>query len=423
MPERPSSTADPLENGLSGFLPRVVETYRDLHAHPELAFTEHRTAATVASELRAVGGWEVTEGVGGTGVVAVLRNGDGPVVWLRADMDALPLREETGLPYASVEPGRMHACGHDVHTACLLGACRQFAANPGAWRGTVVAVFQPAEEIGRGARAMLDDGILRRFPAPTVSLGQHVGPLPAGVVITRPGTLMAAAESLRVRLHGKGGHASTPRFAVDPVVLAATVVLRLQAFSAQHAGEWPPRVLTVGALHAGTVANIIPEEAELLLSLRTFTSRAHEEMVEAVRRIVVAEAEASGAPKPPEIERYNRFDPTVNTEGTTERVINALHEAGSLVRTLSDPLNGSEDFGGFATEAGCPSVFWHFGGAAPSRFSERDLELLAAGELPPGTVSNHSPSYAPDPEEAILQGIRNLLVAGREWLRPDTTRG
>ncbi|MYX39745.1 amidohydrolase, partial [Streptomyces sp. SID89] len=196
--------------GLTAHLPHWEEVYRDLHAHPELAFAEHRTAAAVARELARVDGWEVTRKVGGTGVVAVLRNGAGPVVWLRADLDALPVREETGLPYASVESGLMHACGHDVHVAALLGACRQLAAHPEAWRGTAVAVFQPAEEVGRGAQAMLDDGVLDRFPRPDVVLGQHVGPLPAGVVITRPGAVMAAADSVRVTLHGAGAHASAP---------------------------------------------------------------------------------------------------------------------------------------------------------------------------------------------------------------------
>lgn len=404
-----------LEKDLSAHLPHWQEVYRDMHAHPEVAFNEYRTAGLVARELRAMGGWDVVEGVGGTGVVGILRSGPGPVVLLRADMDALPVQEHTGLPYASTEPGLMHACGHDMHVACLLGACRQLARNPGAWGGTVVAVFQPAEETGKGARAMLDDGLLDRFPRPDVCLGQHVGPLPAGVVVSRAGTLMAAADSLRVTLHGAGGHASTPQMAVHPVVLAAAVVMRLQTFTAQQAPLSPATGLTVGALRSGTAANIIPDDAELVLSLRTFSDRARAEALATIEQIVHAEATASNAPKAPEIELYDPFPLTINTPGVTAQVLEAIAATGATTHTLPMPLAASEDFGQFAAAAGCPSVFWHFGGTDPARFSPADTELLKQERLPANLPSNHSPRYAPSPELAVPAGIRFLLAAAAAW--------
>jgi hippurate hydrolase len=419
LPQLPTPPETPLTAGLADRLPHWQEVYRDLHAHPELAFEEHRTAATVVRELGRLDGWEVTQKVGGTGVVAVLRNGGGPVVWLRADMDALPVREETGLPYASVEPGLMHACGHDVHVAALLGACRQLAAHPGAWRGTVVTVFQPAEEVGRGARAMLDDGVLDRAPRPDVVLGQHVGPLPAGLVITRPGTVMAAADSVRILLHGAGAHASAPHLAVDPVVMAAAVVMRLQTLSARLAAHSPSPILTVGALHSGTVPNVIPDSAELLCSLRTFDAETRAEALAGLRRIVRAEAEAQGAGREPEIQTYDSFPTTVNDADATARLLAALAADGTIGRALATPLSASEDFGRFGTAAGCPSVMYHFGGVDPADFGAEAVAALVRGTLPPGTVMNHSPRYAPSDWHAVGAGVRHLLAAASAWLPAD----
>ncbi|WP_229070396.1 amidohydrolase [Actinoplanes sp. DH11] len=390
---------------LTDHLPHWTDVYRDLHAHPELGFAEHRTAATIVRELTATGGWEVTGRVGGTGVVAVLRNGPGPTTWLRADMDALPVTEETGLAYASAEPGRMHACGHDVHVSALLGACRQFAAHPGAWAGTLVAIFQPAEEIGQGARAMLADGVLERFPRPDLVLGQHVGPFPAGLTATRPGPLMAAADSLRITLYGAGAHASTPQFAVDPIVAAAALVLRLQTFSARQAPVSPATVLTVGAIHAGTVPNVIPHTAELLASLRTFDTGAREKALAEIRRIVRAEAQAQGATREPGLEVYDSFPLTVNTPAATARVAAALN-----AQPLPAPLAASEDFGAFGTAAGCSSVFFHFGGADPAAFSPDALAGVLRGALPAEVATNHSPRFAPSDRLAVPAGIRHLLT-------------
>ncbi|MGY0492065.1 amidohydrolase [Streptomyces sp. WG-D5] len=412
---------------LDSLLPSLRELYRDLHAHPELSLQETRTAGIAAARLREQGGWEVTEGVGGTGVVGVLRNGAGPTVLLRADMDGLPVLETTGLPYASEARGTdrdgndvpvMHACGHDMHVTCLLGVTALLAADPGAWRGTVVAVFQPAEEIGRGARDMLDDGFEERFPAPDVCLGQHVGPFPTGIAVTRPGAIMAASDSYRVRLFGRGGHGSMPESTVDPVVLAAAVVMRLQTVVAREVGASQAAVVTVGSIHAGTKENIIADEAELKLNIRSVDPVVRERVLAAVRRIVRAEAEASGSPKEPEFTSLGAFPVTENSDDATATTIEGLREVlgEQAVLVLPHPINGSEDFGLFGTELGAPSVFWHFGGTDPAAFAGLDANTLASRGLPAEIPVNHSPHFAPLQDPTIELGVRALLGAARTWL-------
>src|SRR6202034_3041445 len=271
--------------------------YRDLHAHPELAFAEHRTADIVAKRLRDLG-YQTTTGVGGTGVVGLLANGDGPTVLLRADMDALPVLERTGLDYASADRGKsgdgkdvpvMHAGAHDAHVTSLLGAAAELAVDAGSWSGTLLLVFQPAEEVGEGAQAMIDDGLFDRFGLPDVVLGQHVAPIPAGLLGVRPGPAFAAADSLRVVLHGKGGHGSRPETTSDPVVMAAATVLRLQGIVSREAAAANTAVWRVGMMRAGTKENIIPDEAELRLSIRSFDPAVRDRLIAAVERIVRAE--------------------------------------------------------------------------------------------------------------------------------------
>jgi hippurate hydrolase len=404
-----------LLDGLDDLLPELHETYRDLHANPELGGQEHRTAAVAAAGLRERG-YEVTENVGRTGVVGVLRNGDGPVVLLRADMDGLPMREDTGLPHASTN-GVMHACGHDVHITCALGAADLLARHRDAWSGTLLIVLQPAEEIAAGARWMLDDGFLDRFPRPDVCLGQHVGPMPAGVVTVRPGTMMAAADTFTVRLFGKAGHGSTPERTIDPIVMAASVVLRLQAVVSREVGAHEQAVVTVGSLHAGEAANVIPDEAELKVNLRSFDPHVRQRVLDAVRRVVLAEARASGAEREPEIVPLNAFPLTVNDAAATERVVTALREHGRALRPMRHPLAGSEDFGLFGTEAGCPSVYWFVGCADHALFSQEDLERLDDGVLPAGVASNHNTRFAPVLDPTIRDGVINLVAAAAEWLR------
>ncbi|MTE15963.1 amidohydrolase [Nocardia aurantiaca] len=394
------------------------QVYRHLHAHPELSGEEHATARLVADELRALPGWEVTENVGGTGVVGVLHSGPGPVVWLRADMDALPVQEETGLDYASTVPGVMHACGHDVHVTALLGACAELSANP--LPGTVVALFQPAEETGAGAQGMINDGLLDRFPHPRIVLGQHVSPLPAGLILSRPGTLMAASDSVRITFLGKGGHASQPHTAVDPLLMAASLVVRLQSLTARRTAIASTPVLTAGALHAGSRPNIIADTSEVLLSLRTFTDSSRNHMIEGIQRMAEAEAAAAGAPQEPKVEFYDHFPVTENTPGDTERVLATLTAGNLPVMSMDNPITGSEDFGAFGTAAKAPSVFWHIGGTDPARFTEADQAyMLSEGALPPHFPSNHSSRFAPDPARALPAAITAMLTATRaELTRP-----
>ncbi len=404
----------------------LAALYRDLHAHPELAFAEHRTAGIVAERVRDLG-FQVATGVGGTGVVAVLDNGPGPAVLLRADMDALPVREQTGLAYASAARGRgadgadvpvMHACGHDMHVACLLGAAAELAAQAaaGSWQGRLLLVFQPAEETGEGARAMIDDGLYERFGRPGVVLGQHVAPLPAGVLGVHPGTAFAGQDTLRVVLHGTGGHGSQPERTVDPVLMAAATVLRLQGVVAREVAAGDAAVVTVGALRAGTAPNVIPDQAELLLSVRSFDERVRARVLAAVERIVRAEAAASGAPAEPEIGNLSTFPVLVNDEDACAR-LTTVFNAGVGLSLDPGPVTGSEDVGLLATEAGVPCGYWLLGGADPALFAGVST-VEEARVIVDGLPGNHSPLYAPLVEPTLRTGIAALAGAARAWLAP-----
>ncbi|MGO2660461.1 amidohydrolase [Mycetocola reblochoni] len=404
-------------------LPPLTDLYTDLHAHPELSLAETRTAGIVAERLRAVG-CTVDTGVGGTGVVGVLDRGDGPTVLLRADMDALPVAEQTGLPYRStvttVTPdGRevpvMHACGHDMHTAALLGAVAELAADT-AWSGRALAVFQPAEELGTGAAAMVADGLFERFGTPDVVLGQHVAPLPAGVLGVQPGPAFAGSDALTIRLYGRGGHGSRPETTIDPVVLAAAVILRLQTIVSREVAGAETAVLTVGSVHAGTAPNIIPDTAELTVGIRTFTPQVRDRILTAIERIVRAECAASGAEREPEFTSTHSFPPLVN-DGEGARATAAALAAGVPgIRVIEPgPVTGSEDVGGFATASGAPLVYWILGGADPSLFAgardEEDIARIVA-EQP----SNHSPFFAPVIEPTLGIGVAALRTAALHWL-------
>ena len=402
----------------------LVALYQDLHRHPELSFAEHRTAASVANRLTGAG-YEVTTGVGRTGVVGLLRNGAGPTALLRADMDGLPVLEGTGLPYAStargVDPdGRdvpvMHACGHDMHVTCLIGASQVLAETRSSWSGTLVVVFQPAEELGAGAQAMIDEGLFERFPRPQVVLGQHVAPFPAGFLAVRAGTAFAAADSLRVTMFGRGAHGSRPEVSVDPVVMAAATVLRLQTIASREIAGTDTAILTVGALRAGTKENIIPDDAELLLSLRTFDPSVRRRVFDAIHRIVHGEATTSGAPRAPEVEHTGGFPAVVNDLAASDRARSAFTALLGADRVI-DPgvVTGSEDVGLLATAAEAPCVFWLLGGGDPEDFagaSSAEEILQVMGSVP----SNHSPLYAPVPRPTIDIGVAALVTATREWL-------
>ncbi|MCM3778276.1 amidohydrolase [Microbacterium hydrocarbonoxydans] len=395
--------------------------YIDLHQHPELSFQETRTAGIAAAHLRDLG-LDVQEGVGVTGVIGVLENGDGPVVWVRADMDALPVGEETGLAYASTATGIdpagntvpvMHACGHDMHVTAMIGAVERLVADRADWSGTLVVIIQPAEEYGAGARAMLDDGILDRLPRPDVVLGQHVTPLPAGTIGVRPGTQMAASDGLTVTLHGRGGHGSRPHSTIDPVVMAAATVMRLQTIASREVDPRDVAVVTVGSIHAGLKNNIIPAEAKLELSLRYPTDEMRDKVLASVERIVRAEAAASGAEREPEIRTDHTLPPTINDAEATARVTTALQKALGETAVI-DPgmFTGSEDVSWFARDSGAPLVFWFWGGVDPAKFQA----AMAAGTLDKDIPTNHSPFFAPEIHPTIEVGVTALSAAAREFL-------
>ena len=405
---------------IADLLPDLEAVYKDIHAHPELSMQETRTAGIAADRLRAAG-YEVTTGVGKTGVVGLLRNGDEPVVMLRADMDALPVQEATGLPYASEvkatdSTGKvvpvMHACGHDIHVAWLIGAATLFAQSRSAWKGTLMPVFQPAEETAAGAQAMIDDGLFRRFPKPDVVLGQHVMSMPAGIVAGRPGVTTSAADSLQIRLFGRGAHGSMPEASVDPVVMAAATVLRLQGIVSREFAANEAAVVTIGVLQAGTKENVIPDEAIIKLNVRTFDEGVRKRVLDAIERIVNGEAAASGAPKKPEITILDRYSLVTNDPEATKRVSDAfrLHFSADRVQE-SKPTTASEDFGSFGAEWGVPSVFWFVGGIDSGLYAKAQKEGTL-GEIP----TNHNPRFAPVIHPTLEAGLEALVVAAQAWL-------
>ncbi len=414
--------------GLDGMRAELAEFYKDLHRNPVLSMQEHRTAARAAERLRATG-YEVATGVGRTGVVGVLDNGPGPTVMLRADMDALPVREQTGLDYASVATGTdlegasvpvMHACGHDMHVTCLSAAAALLARGRDRWAGRLIALFQPAEEIGGGAEAMIEDGLFDRFGKPEVILGQHVLPLPAGTIGQRAGVSMAAADSFEIKLFGRGSHGSLPHAGIDPIVMAASVVLRLQTIVSREVDPTHTAVVSVGSLHAGTKENIIPDEASIKLNVRTFDPKVRERVLDSIKRIAIAEANASGAPRPPEFRPLNQFPALTNDPESTGRTVAALVGQFGEKRVVELPaLPGSEDFGIFGTAAGAPSVYWFFGGADPELFKVDGRDgKVGLGDLSGKVPVNHSPMFAPVIEPTLTTGVEALVAAALAWLRP-----
>ncbi len=395
--------------------------YQDLHRNPELSMQETRTASKAAARLRAAG-YSVATEIGKTGVVGVLDNGVGPTVMLRADMDALPVREQTGLAYASAASGVdadgeavpiMHACGHDLHVTCLCGAAELLARNRDRWAGRLMMIFQPAEEIGSGAKAMINDGLFDRFGKPDVVLGQHVTPMAAGSVGWRSGVTMAAADSFEIKLFGRGSHGSRPQSSVDPIVMAASLVMRLQTIVAREVAPSEQVVVTVGSLHAGTKENIIPDQALIKLNVRSFSPSIRKNVLEAIRRITFAEAAASGAPREPEFRPLNDFPALANDPEATGRTVGALMQHFGDDRVFEVPLvNASEDFGEFGTAAGVPSVFWYFGGLDPEYIRKAEQEGRMA-EIP----ANHSPLFAPVIEPSLSTGVNALAAGALTWLK------
>jgi len=394
------------------------DLYLDLHQHPELSSQETQTAAKLAERLRGLG-YEVTEHVGGTGVVAVLKNGAGPTVMLRTELDALPVEEKTGLAYASRvhtknDSGQdvpvMHACGHDLHMAALVGTADVMAHDKATWHGTLMLIGQPAEETISGAKAMLADGLFTRFPKPDVGVALHVGnDLPAGEVGVGPGYRLSNADSLRITIYGKGGHGSEPNSTVDPIVIAARTILALQTIVSREVKPGQVAVVTVGYIHAGTKNNIIPDHAELGLTVRSYKPEVRKQLLAAISRITKAEAEAAGAPRAPEIQQYEGTDAVYNNPALAEHLKGVLAAAlGAKQVVEMEPALASEDYSYFV-EQGVPSFYFGLGGADPQKFAA----AKASGTSLP---SNHSPLFAPDYDPALRTGIAAEVAVLRDLL-------
>ena len=415
-----SSANSALTSEVNTVYPKVEPLYVDLHQHPELSLHEVNTAAKLASRLRDLG-YEVTEKVGGTGVVAILRNGAGPTVMLRTELDALPVEEKTGLRYASTvhtkdDAGHdvpvMHACGHDLHMAAWVGTATIMAQNKKDWHGTLLLIAQPAEERGMGAKAMVADGLFTRFPKPDVGVALHASNLlPAGKVGFTPGYAYSNADTVNITIYGKGGHGAHPETTIDPIVIAARVVLALQTIVSREIRPGDAAVITVGYIQGGTKQNIIPDEVHLGLTVRSFTDEVRQHLLSAIRRTVKAEAEAAGAPKAPLVEEVESLDAMYNDPKLDERLREVLIQTFGQQNVEQLPPNmASEDYSAFV-KAGVPSVYFSLGSADPAKFAE----AKAGGAALP---SNHSPFFAPDVEpslktaiEAEVAVLQNLLGA------------
>jgi amidohydrolase len=400
-------TQNPSLKEVNNVYPDAHALYVDLHQHPELSGHETETAGKLANKLR-VAGYEVTEHVGGTGIVALLKNGSGPVIMLRTELDALPVEENTGLPYASRvrtkdDAGRevsvMHACGHDVHMASLVGTAEVMARTKTNWHGTLILIGQPAEETIGGAEGMLRDGLFTRFPKPDAIVALHVGnELPAGAVSITPGIYNTNSDSVRITIYGKGGHGASPDTTVDPIVIAARTIVSLQTIASREVKPGELAIVTVGYIRAGTKNNIIPDQAEMGLTVRTYKQDVRKQVLAAISRITKAEAEAAGAPREPAVEHYEGTDVVYNEPGLAERLRSPLEAAlGKDHVSTAGPITPSEDFS-FFVEQGVPGFYFSLGGADPHKFTEAKAN---GTHLP----SNHSALFAPDVDPALHTGI------------------
>ena len=413
--------------GLDAVYPSLDALYQDLHRNPELSSHEQATAAKMAAQLRKLG-FEVTEHVGGTGVVGVLRNGRGPTVLVRTDMDALPLKETTGVPYASTVTTRndageavpvMHACGHDIHMASWVGAAALLAKAKDRWHGTLVFVGQPAEETLQGAQAMVDDGLFKRFPKPDFVLGLHdTNIIPAGRVGMVSGPASAASNAVDIVFYGKSGHGASPQRAIDPIVMAAQTVTALQTTVSRENNPFDAAVVTVGTFHSGTKRNIIPDEAKLELTVRSYKPEVQKRLLASIARIARAQALSAGATKEPTVTvlANEASEVVVNDPALTQRLGAVLHrELGDSVGPI-EPTSASEDFGVYGRVAGVPSVQLRIGAPEPGQFEK----ARAAGTYPPGP---HNAGFAPDRERTIRTGVSALTLSVLELMGPGSTRG
>ena len=399
--------------------PDAYRLYVDLHEHPELSGSEVQTASRLAAELRSAG-YAVTAHVGGTGIVAILKNGPGPTIMLRTELDALPVEEKTGLPYASkvhaTDPSGHdvpvgHMCGHDLHMSALVATAGIMARDKSSWHGTLMLIAQPAEETISGAVAMVNDGLFSRFPRPNAAVALHVGnDLPAGKVGVVSGIYNTNADSLRITLYGKGGHGSAPQTTIDPIVMAARTILALQTIASREVKPGELAIVTVGYITAGTKNNIIPEQAEMGLTVRTYKQDIRKQVLAAITRITNAEATAAAAPRAPKIDHDEMTDAVYNDPGLTAKVRSSLDEAlGHDNVVTTDPIAASEDFSAFVAQ-GIPGFYLSLGGADPDKLARARAE---GTQLP----SNHSPLFAPDVDPALHTAIRVEVAMLRGLLR------
>jgi amidohydrolase len=415
------SGVDEILAGYDGIQAAQEAFYKDLHEHPELSHHEHRTARCVAGELQKYG-FTVQTGIGGTGVTGVLANGAGPTVLLRAELDALPIAEDTGVDYASTvttkaadghEVPAAHACGHDMHMSCLLGMAKLMAGHPGQWNGTLLPLFQPGEETGDGAQGMVDDGLLKRIPAPDVALAQHLLPGIAGTVGTCSGPFMSAEDSIKVTVYGRGSHGALPQDGIDPVVLAAMIIVRLQTIVSREVTPGDVAIVTVGSIQAGTRSNVIPDHAVLQLNVRSYSQPARQRMLAAIQRIIRAECQASGSPKDPDFETLASFPLLDNDAATTERVAAAFAEHFGDHALVLDRQTVSEDFGIIPDAAGVPYTYWGIGRTDRKIYQAAEKAGRLA-ELP----ANHSPEFLPPLQPTLRTGTEALVTAAMAWLAP-----
>lgn len=417
--------ADDLSTDLQAQMPALMDFYRDLHANPELSFMEHETAAKLAGKLRALG-FEVTEGVGKTGVVAVMKNGTGPTVMLRADMDGLPVVEQTGLPYASkrvatpasgIETGVMHACGHDTHMTGLIATAQLLAKRTDKWSGTLVLIGQPAEEVGAGAVAMLKDGLFTRFPKPDYVLGFHdAAQFPAGMIGYSSGYALANVDSVDIEIPGIGGHGAYPQSTKDPIVLASSIVMKLQTLVSRESSPLDPSVVTVGSFHAGAKHNIISDKAHLQLTVRSYSDAQRKLLLDGIARIAKGEAIAAGMPddKMPVVTVDDDFTPsTYNTPEFTDRIAAGFTKRFGAKRVMkAPPVMGGEDFGQFyrADPKNVQSVIFWVGGVPQKEFDDAQK---SGATLP----SLHSPFWAPDAQMVISTAAEAMSSAVLDLMR------
>lgn len=406
---------EPVAERVDEMITGLVATYKEIHASPELSLAESVTATRIAAKLREIG-YGVTTGIGGHGVVGILSNGVGPTLLIRCDLDALPVTEETGLPYASKvvvqredgsHVGVMHACGHDIHQAVMIGTAEILHDLKDQWRGTLVLIGQPAEEVGKGARMMIGDGLFDRFPKPDYAVSLHVSAdLPAGSISYRPGRAFANVDTVEIVIHGRGGHGSRPEETEDPIVAAAAIVMNLQTLVSRRISPIDPAVVTVGAIHAGTKANIIPNTAKLQITVRSFTSEVRQQLLDGIRQLATDTAKAMGCSRPPDVILKDEFTPACfNDEDLATGAARVFRELlGEEFVTLGHQHMGGEDFGQYARTLKIPGFMYRLGSV--------NREQYEASRAPGGTALPpiHSSTYAPDPEPTIRTGVKSMCA-------------